>query len=77
MTKDNVKAIIVDMSKLEKGTLVKVGDSYGVVTHVEGEDGVPEDHLGIWYGEIEAGKHKIKTVPEEFCLKKDETIFYH
>ena len=65
------------LGMLEKGALVKVGDSLGVVTHLQGELEVPDDHLGVWFEEVEGLVQKIKIVPEEYCLIQDKFFFYH
>ena len=62
---------------LNRGDLVTVGNEVGVVTHLGGEDDVPEDHLAIWYGQVEEGKPKVRTVPAEYCEKVQQVLFYH
>lgn len=71
------------MKIFKKGDLVKVGDSFGVITHLykelEGFDHTDTDdeHVGVWYGENENGAHKIRTVPSEYCEIVRNPIFYH
>ena len=62
---------------LNRGDLVQVGNDVGVVTHLSGDDEVPEEHLGIWYGRVEDGKPKIRTVPADYCEKVQQILFYH
>ncbi len=63
-----------------KGTFVRVGKDVGVVFALEQDTSVPEDHLAIWYGEVDTktGAPKVRTVPKEYCLVVDEPpIYYH
>lgn len=66
------------MKKHKPGQFVKVGNDIGVVVCMENEDNTPEDHLGIWYGEInEAGMPKYRTVPAEYCIVVEKVEVYH
>jgi len=53
---------------LQRGQFARVSHWPCVVVALYGDHpDVPEDHLGVWYGEAdEAGAPKIKTVPEEY-----------
>ncbi|MCX6117086.1 MAG: hypothetical protein NT027_06070 [Proteobacteria bacterium] len=71
------------MKKLNKGDLVKVADSLGVVTHLfdelEGfnQSDTDDEHVGIWFGEFENNVHKVRTVPSEYCKILTAPNFYH
>jgi hypothetical protein len=66
------------MSKKEKGAFVSVGDHIGVIVKLSEEDGTPEEHLGIWYGETnEMNVPKYRTVPEEYCILVEQSEDYH
>ena len=60
-----------------KGQFVRVGDDTGVVVRLSGEDGTPEDHLGIWFGETEDNNPFYRTVPEEYCEPVHDFRIYH
>ncbi len=60
------------------GSFVKVHKDIGVVISLETENNVPEEHLGIWYGETDENNTPlIHTVPEEYCEKITNTKTYH
>jgi len=66
------------MKKLQKGDFVKVGKDIGVVVLLENESEIPEEHLGIWYGEITIeGKVLYRTVPVDYCEKIENIEAYH
>ena len=63
---------------MNKGDFVKVSDHIGVVVFLEGENKVPNDHLGIWYGEKnDKGNPKYRTVPIAYCEKIVSIENYH
>jgi len=60
------------MITLNKGDFIKVGNDTGVIVFLERENNTPEDHIGIWYGELSKdGKPMYKTVPTAYCKKID------
>lgn len=72
---------------IEVGTFVEVGGVLAVVVGLSGMNGVPDDHLAIWFGEPQ-GKPKseggegnlvplVWTVPTEYCLPAKPSIFQH
>lgn len=62
----------------KRGQFVKVSTSVGVVVFLENENGTPEEHYGIWYGELtEDGTPKYRTVPKEYCIEITELASYH
>ncbi|MBW1294153.1 hypothetical protein [Aquimarina litoralis] len=66
------------MKQLHKGDFVKVGNDIGVIVAIEGENNIPIDHLGIWYGEKnDLGNPKYRTVPAEYCEKTTSAESYH
>ncbi len=61
-----------------RGQFVKVSTSVGVVVFLENENGAPDEHLGIWYGELtEDGTPKYRTVPAEYCIPITDVSSYH
>jgi len=68
------------MRPLERGQFVMVGPYAGVVVALLGEDPlVPEEHVGIWYGQKDDdGMPKVRTVPEEYVIPLDKPpTYYH
>lgn len=60
------------------GALIRVGADLGVVVDPRCLDGgVPDDHLAVWYGEEEAGQHRVRTVPAEYCRPVPAATTYH
>lgn len=56
------------------GSVVSVGGSLGVVVAL---GDVPEGHLAVWYGEVEEGALRVRTVPVEYCVLVDSVRTYH
>jgi hypothetical protein len=66
------------MTKLSKGDFVKIGNTFGVIVFLEGENNTPNEHTGVWYGELNhEGKPRYRTVPTEYCEKIDSIESYH
>ena len=66
------------MNQLNKGDFVKVGNDIGVVVYLESEVYIPDDHVGIWYGEKSAqGNPRYRTVPTDYCEKVNSIEDYH
>ena len=66
------------MKEFEKGQFVSVGDNLGVVVSLEFENETPEDHLGIWYGEVtDKNMPLYRTVPKEDCIPVESAESYH
>lgn len=69
------------------GTFVEFDGLLAVVVGFSGENGVPQDHLAIWFGEpqgkriSEGGKGDlvpiVRTVPTEYCLPAKSPILQH
>jgi hypothetical protein len=69
------------------GTFVELDGLLGVVVGLSGENGVPDDHLALWFGEPQ-GRRKseggegnlvpiVWTVPTEYCLPAKPPILQH
>jgi hypothetical protein len=68
------------MTSLERGQFVMVGPYPGVVVALFGDDPmVPEEHVGIWYGQTDDdGVPKVRTVPKEYAVPRDKPpVYYH
>jgi hypothetical protein len=64
---------------LKPGDLAIVGESVCTVIWPEGHPEVPEDHVAVWYGDLNAsGVPKIRTVPVEYVtLLEHPPEVYH
>lgn len=63
---------------MKKGDFVTIDKDIGVVIAVEFEKNIPEDHVGIWFGEKDEFNTPVyRTVPKAYCtlIKKIES--YH
>ena len=61
-----------------KGDFVKVDRAIGAVVRTEDDAGIPEDHLGIWFGEMQdADTPLLSIVPQDVCEKITRTSDYH
>lgn len=62
---------------------MRVGTHLGVVTHLYEElDGfdhhdLENEHVGIWYGQAEHGRPKVRSVPSVYCELVTDPIQYH
>lgn len=63
------------MGAWRRGDLVEFDSQLAVVVGAEGEPGVPEDHVNLWFGEPQSARKSqgglvpvVRTVPEEYCL---------
>jgi len=66
------------MDTLKKGDFIKVSKDIGVIVFFEGENETPDEHLGVWFGEISKdGNPKYRTVPNEYCKKVEHIEVYH
>lgn len=66
------------MNPLKIGQFVTVGNDLGIIVGLANDPEIPEEHLGIWYGqETEDGKPKARTVPEEYCIPVEEVSYHH
>ena len=65
--------------KIEIGSFVTVGDSIVVVVGFPDNYNVPEEHLAIWYGQIDEDNTQplVRTVPEEYCIPFNDIQYYH
>ena len=69
------------------GAFVEFDGLLAVVVGLSGENGVPDDHLAVWFGEphgerkSEGGEGNlipiIRTVPTEYCLPVKLPITQH
>jgi|GEM_PF-1302298 len=60
------------------GSFVRVHTSVGVVVGWPNNDGVPEEHYAIWYGETSDSNAPLcRTGPMEHCEATLDTEFYH
>ena len=68
-----------DSPYLKKGTFVLVSDSLGIVVGWPNEEGVPDEHYAIWYGEAGTSEKipSCRTVPIEYCEETNKVEFYH
>ena len=67
-----------------RGDLVELDGLLAVVTGIEGDPDVPEEHVALWFGEprckrkSEGGKGgqrpEIWTVPAEYCVAAAKSI---
>ena len=72
---------------LSRGDMIEVDGVLAVVVRALGEEGVPEDHVCVWFGDPKAvrisagGKGSVTpevwTVPEEVCRPAREAKFLH
>jgi hypothetical protein len=70
----------VSMTAFKRGDFVTLNDRLTVVVGIEGDAGVPEDHVALWYGAEEQTSNvpRVWTVPAEYCIPVTDTpIFYH
>ena len=66
------------MADFYKGQFVLVGKEIGVIVYLENEDNVPEEHIGVWYGELSnENTPKYRTVPKEYCALIYNVDTYH
>ncbi len=66
------------MATWRRGDLVEFDGRIAVVVGAEGEPGVPEEHVNLWFGEPQSARKSeggpsglvpvVRTVPEEYCL---------
>lgn len=62
---------------LTTGDFVILNGNTCVVVGVDGDAGVPEDHVALWYGEVELdGSPIVWTVPAEYVGKLDRAPTY-
>ena len=70
-------------SEFRRGDFVRVGAHLGVVTHLYQEldgfdhDDLEDEHIGIWYGHVEGGRPKVRSVPAVYCELVTDPIQYH
>ncbi len=63
---------------VKKGSFVRVNNDVGVIVKIAGEDDIPEEHLGVWYGETTVDNiPKIRTVLKEYCHNINTSESYH
>lgn len=66
------------MNPFHIGQFVRVGTDLGIIVSLPDNKNVPEDHLGIWYGEQNEQKQpKVRSVPQEYCKIVEEVEYYH
>ena len=64
---------------LLRGQFVTVGGALGVVVANYGDHDIAEDHVAMWYGEVDLnGLPRARTIPEEYAVPLDSIpILYH
>ncbi len=73
--------------ELKKGSFIEFDGLLGVVTGSEGDRGVPEGHVAVWFGNPQ-GKRKsegghgglapeVWTVPIEYCERAEPPVIEH
>lgn len=66
------------MNPFHIGQFVRIDTDLGIIVSLPDNKNVPEDHLGIWYGERnEENLPKVRTVPQEYCQSVDDVEYYH
>jgi len=61
-----------------KEDFVAIDKDIGVVIAVELENNIPEDHLGIWFGEKDELNNPLyRTVPIKYCTWVKKIVSYH
>ena len=63
----------------EKGDLVLLGERLCVVVGTAGDEGVPEDHLAVWFGPADGGgtAPEVYTVPADYFEKAPPPVVKH
>ncbi|HXW00010.1 MAG TPA: hypothetical protein VEC93_16440 [Anaerolineae bacterium] len=75
------------MSDWKKGDFVEFDGLLAVVVGVEGDPGIPNGHITLWFGDpkvkrkSEGGsgnaKPEVWLVPKDYCLPSQEPIYKH
>ena len=75
------------MAEWRRGDFVELDGLLAVVVGIEGDPGIPEEHVGLWFGDPNGrrksqggtgGRHpEIWTVPEDYCVPAEEAIYKH
>lgn len=78
--------VLVIIMNFKIGDIIEMDGLLGVVTELPGKN-VPDDHLGIWFGEekpkrkSEGGEVKksleIFTIPKEYCELAQKPTYKH
>ena len=72
---------------LRKGELVELDGLLGVVVGLAGEEGVPDEHVAVWFGQPQVervsrggsggARHEAWTVPEALLASSAKPILKH
>ena len=72
---------------MKKGDFIEFDGLLAVVVGIEGDDDVPEDHVALWFGDIEGRRSsaggtggripEVWTVPSALCAPAKTPIFRH
>ena len=65
------------MTNLKRGDLVELNGLFAAVVGVEGDAGVPEGHVALFYGADSEGKADVWTVPSEYPTHAAMPTFRH
>jgi hypothetical protein len=75
------------MSEWSRGEFVELDGLLAVVVGVPGDPGIPDEHLGLWFGDprtvrrseggVAGSAPEVLTVPQELCVAAPAPIFKH
>lgn len=66
------------MKKLKKAQFVMLdAKRIGIIVGTELDANVPDDHVAIWFGNMENGKPEVWTVPAEYCKRAPDPVYKH
>ena len=57
--------------------MVELNGRFAAVVGIEGDPGVPENHVALFYGVDSAGQADVWTVPAEYPVPAPAPIFKH
>jgi hypothetical protein len=62
---------------ISRGSFAVLNDLVCVVVGVDGDPNVPDDHVALWYGDLnETGNPQVWTVPAEYIVPFDKLPEY-
>jgi hypothetical protein len=75
------------MALWQRGDLVELDGLLAVVVGIDGDDGVPEDHVALWFGDPRCTRKseggaggaapEVWTVPEDLCVRAAPPLVRH
>ena len=68
------------MKTIKRGDLVMLNGNLAAVVGIEGDHGIPEDHVALWYGSEPAETNQTPvawTVPIEYCQLVEKLELKH